>query len=46
MHLDGLVELRKEAQAPAADCSLLPGLQSCPHRGHTRLLGRDMQHYA
>ena len=43
-HLDGLVELRKEAQTPAADRSLLPRLLSCPHRGHTRLLHRDLQH--
>ena len=45
-HLGGLVKLRKEAQTPAADRSLLTRLQSCPHRGHTRLLCGDLQHEA
>ena len=45
-HLGGLVKLRKEAQTPATDRSLLPRLQSCPHRGHTRLLCRGLQHEA
>ena len=45
-HLGGLVKLRKEAQTPAADRSLLPRLRSCSHRGHTRLLCRGLQHEA